>query len=63
VATWKEDIDRNIVGEMKTFPNTTTTFIPKRNWLSLQPDSQNRLWANLHVEGEQFPYVKVIHPG
>jgi hypothetical protein len=63
VATWKEDIDRNIVGEMKTFPNTSTTFIPKRNWLSLQPDSQNRLWAKLHVEGEQFPYVKVIHPG
>lgn len=63
VATWKEDIDRNIVGEMKTFPNTSTTFIPKRNWLSLQADSQNRLWAKLHVEGEQFPYVKVIHPG
>lgn len=62
VANWKEDIDRNIVGEMKTFPNTTTTFIPKRNWLSLQPDSQDRIWAKLHVEGEQFPYVKVIHP-
>ncbi|MBL8814337.1 MAG: alkaline phosphatase family protein [Planctomycetaceae bacterium] len=63
VANWKEDIDRNIVGEMKTYPNTSTTFIAKRNWLSLQPDSQHRIWANLHVEGEEHPYVKVIHPG
>jgi hypothetical protein len=62
VASWTEDIDRNIIGEMKTYPGTSTTFIPKRNWLSLQPDSQNRLWANLHAEGEDHPYVKVIHP-
>ncbi len=63
VATWTEDIDRNIVGEMKTYPGTSTTFIPKRNWLSLQPDDQSRLWASLHVEDDVHPYTKVIHSG
>ena len=63
VAGHKEEIDRDIEGEMKTFPNTSTNFIAKRNWLSLQPDSSHRIWAKLHAEGEDAPYVKVIHPG
>lgn len=55
VASWKEEIDRNIIGEMKAFPNSSDRFIAKRNWLSLQPDDASRIWVQWHVEGESHP--------
>jgi hypothetical protein len=57
-----ERIDDHIIGEMRTFSNTSQTFIPRRNWLSLETDSANRIWANLHVEEQSSPFVRVISP-
>ena len=37
-------------------------FIMARNWLGLEPDSKDRIWANWYVEGESESYTKVIHP-
>jgi hypothetical protein len=57
-----ERIDDGILGEMRTFSNSSQTFIPRRNWLSLEPDSVDRIWAKLHVEGDPHPLVRVIQP-
>jgi len=57
-----EDVDRGITARMLKFPGTTNAFIGARNWLALEPDPEQRLWANWHVEGEATPYTKVIHP-
>lgn len=58
-----EQVDRGITSQMTDFPGTKERFLPARNWLSLTPDSQDRLWADWHVEGVSVPYTKVIHPG
>ncbi len=60
-----EVVDRDIVAELLPFPATRTRFIGGRNWLALEPDSdedpQGRYWASWHVEGEKHPYTKAIH--
>jgi len=30
--------------------------------LALEPEAQQRIWANWHVENEPYPFTKVIHP-
>ncbi|MEO3432308.1 alkaline phosphatase D family protein [Inquilinus sp. CAU 1745] len=60
-----DEIDRGIVARMIEFPGTTDKFIGGRNFLSLEPDPEAtgaRIWANWIVEGEQYPFTKVIHP-
>jgi len=47
---------------MYEFPATTRRLIGARNFLTLEPDTQDRLWANWWVEGESDPTTKVIHP-
>lgn len=49
-----------VVGQMTRFMGATSPFIARRNWLSLQPDSQDRLWAKIHIEGDPYPRTKVI---
>jgi hypothetical protein len=56
-----ETVDRGITAEMLEFPATHRRFVGARNWLSLEPDDTNRIWANWHVEGETQPYTKVVH--
>ncbi|MDR0278850.1 MAG: alkaline phosphatase family protein [Paucimonas sp.] len=36
--------------------------VPERNWLSLEPDSKGRIWANWHVEGHDHLLTQVIDP-
>jgi len=57
-----EEVDRGITARMMKFPFSNQRFVPARNWLSLEPDEQHRIWAKWYVEGEEEPYTKVIHP-
>jgi PhoD related phosphatase len=57
-----ETVDRGITATMYEFPATSRRIIGARNFLTLEPDPQNRLWANWWVEGEVAPTTKVIHP-
>ncbi len=57
-----ETLDRGITATMYEFPATTRRLIGARNFLTLEPDADNRLWANWWVEGEADPTTKVIHP-
>ena len=54
--------DRDISSTMTEFPGTQHRYIGARNWLALEPDNAQRIWANWHVEGELHPFSKVIHP-
>ncbi len=56
-----ETVDRGITAEMLEFPATRHRFIGARNWLGLEPDDSNRIWANWYVEGEGRPYTKAVH--
>jgi hypothetical protein len=55
-------VDRGITATIYEFPATTRRLIGARNFLTLEPDSQDRLWANRWGEGELTPTTKVIHP-
>lgn len=57
-----DEIDRVVVARMTKFPGTTTAYIGGRNFLSLEPDDQDRIWANWIVENEKDLYTKVLHP-
>jgi hypothetical protein len=57
-----ETVDRGITARMYEFPATSRRLIGARNFLTLEPDAQDRLWANWWVEGEADPTTKVIHP-
>jgi hypothetical protein len=54
--------DRDITSMMTEFPGTRHYYIGARNWLALEPDAQQRIWASWHVENEPYPFTKVIHP-
>jgi hypothetical protein len=56
------ELDRDINAQMLQFPGTNYRIIDARNWLSLEFDERERIWANWHVEGEQQVITKVIHP-
>lgn len=56
----QESIDDGIRGAMVTFQNSSETFVARRNWLSLEPDDQGRIWARLFVEHERDPLQRVI---
>jgi hypothetical protein len=57
-----ETVDRGITATMYEFPATSRRIIGARNFLTIEPDKENRLWANWWVEGEAAPTTKVIHP-
>ncbi len=61
----EEDVDDGIVTRMDKMPSSEKRFIAARNWLALEPDDRpgitsDRLWASWHVEGEKYPYTRVI---
>lgn len=59
----RKEVDRGITSSMLDFPGTSQKYILARNWLSLSPDkSDDRIWAEWYVEGEDEPYTKVINP-
>ena len=57
-----ETIDRGVTAAMFEFPATTRRLIGARNFLTLEPDDKDRLWANWWVENEADPTTKTIHP-
>jgi hypothetical protein len=57
-----EEVDRGITARMMSFPSITQHFMAKRNWLSLELDEEDRVWAKWYVEGKEEPYTKVVHP-
>ena len=57
-----EEVDRGITASMLKFAGTSRRFIGARNWLSLTLDSEDRIWGEWFVEGEEKPFTKVIHP-
>jgi hypothetical protein len=54
---------RDISSVMIEFPGTWHYFIGARNWLALEPDAQQRIWANWHVEDEPYPYTQASPSG
>lgn len=54
------DYTFGVTGQMTTFTGTSELFIARRNWLSLQPDSKDRIWVRLHVEGQSDSLSTVI---
>ncbi len=56
-----DTIDRGITASMQTLLGNGRYLIGARNWLALEPDSENRIWANWHLEGQMQPLTKVIH--
>lgn len=63
IADRVEDVDRGITSRMQSVTGKGRYLIGARNWLALEPDGSNRLWANWHVEGMAHPLTKVIHGG
>lgn len=62
IGTRDDPVDRDIVVRMQPIAKKGGYLISQRNWLALEPDAQGRLWANWHLEGEDVPVTKVIHP-
>ena len=56
------ELDRDIRAQMLQFPGTDYRIIDARNWLSLEFDDRDRIWANWHVEGSPQVITKVVHP-
>ena len=56
-----EPIEQGITARMMELPTQRKKYILARNFLSLEPDKENRLWANWYVEGLDTPVTKVIH--
>jgi hypothetical protein len=47
---------------LSKFPGTSRRIIGARNWLSLTIDENVCIRAEWYVEGEEQPFLKVIHP-
>jgi hypothetical protein len=56
------ELDRDVHAQMLQFPGTDYRIIDARNWLSLEFDDKQRIWANWHVEGAPQVITKVVHP-
>lgn len=57
-----EPIDQGIVAKMTEFAAIREKYVLERNYLSLEPDEQGRIWANWNLEGPTRILTKVIHP-
>jgi phosphodiesterase/alkaline phosphatase D-like protein len=62
-----DEVDTSISARMVEFPGTQQRFIGQRNYLDLSVDASEhgiprRIWANWFIEGQEDPYVKVVHP-
>ncbi len=57
-----ETIDRGITAAMFEFPANTRRLIGAHNFVTIEPDDKDMLWANWWVENEVDPTTKTIHP-
>ncbi|WP_020590828.1 alkaline phosphatase D family protein [Kiloniella laminariae] len=57
-----ETVVQGITARMMELPTKRAKYMLARNFLSLEPDDQSRLWANWYVEGEEEVITKVVHP-
>lgn len=57
-----EELDRGITAQMLQFPGSNQRFIAARNWLGLEFDEHQRLYAKWYAEDKEDPYVKEIYP-
>ena len=57
-----KQLDRDVTAQMLEFPATNFRIVDARNWLSLEFDDRERIWANWHVEGAPQVLTKVVHP-
>ncbi len=57
-----ETVTQGITASMIEFPAHRKKYILARNFLSLEPDNENRIWANWNVEGHDEVLTKVIPP-
>ncbi|MCP5978332.1 alkaline phosphatase family protein, partial [Klebsiella pneumoniae] len=55
-------IDSGITATMLPIASDGGYLIGERNWLAIEPDDKNRLWANWHVEFAKQLTTRVIHP-
>lgn len=63
LASEREEVDQGISAYMLNFPAKRKKFVLARNFLSLEPDEDGRLWANWYIENDlKEPSVKVINP-
>ncbi|MEH6405235.1 MAG: alkaline phosphatase D family protein [Sneathiella sp.] len=58
-----EEIDQGLSAYMLDFPATRKKFVLSRNFLSLEPDDKDRLWAKWYIEHDlDEPSTKTINP-
>lgn len=62
IAGEVDQVDHGITATMLPVAGRRRYLIGARNWLAIEPDAENRLWCNWHVEGLGSPLCKVIHP-
>lgn len=63
-ADRKQDIDSEYTVEMMLFPGHRSKILAARNWLAMETDSENRLWATWRAEaGDRLSnHLLAIHP-
>lgn len=58
-----EEVDQGLSAYMLNFPATRKKFVLARNFLSLEPDDKDRIWAKWYIENELHdPATKTINP-
>jgi len=58
-----EEVDQGLSAYMLDFPATRKKFVLARNFLSLEPDDKDRLWAKWYIEHDlDEPSTKTINP-
>lgn len=57
-----EEVEPGITASMQLMGSKGGRLIGQRNWLALEPDQDDALWANWHIEGMVSAITKVIHP-
>lgn len=63
LADKPEPIDQGITATIVNFPRKRKKFVLCRNFLSLEPDPQNRIWSNWYLEEDlSQKFTKVINP-
>ena len=58
-----EPVDQGITATIVNFPRKRKKFVLCRNFLSLEPDPQDRIWSNWYLEEDlSQKFTKVINP-
>jgi hypothetical protein len=57
-----EGVDRGITTQMMQFPSSGQRLIAARNFLGLELDERQRVWATWYTEDKEEPYTKIVYP-